>query len=457
MSAADGSNGFGRGNGFGGGPRPSPRVCIIGGGPLGIGLGRELGEGGIAYDLYEAEADLGGVWNGEGACGRVYPSLHLISPKFNTQVPDYPMPEHYPPYPNHRMMLDYLRAYARDFGVYDHAHLNTAVTWLEPAGEGARGDGWHVELSTGERRHYDLVAVCNGAQRVPRFPDPAYPGRFDGEVLHSADYKSAEQVRGRRVLVVGAGNSGCDIAVDACHVAEAVHHSTRRGYHYYPKFIGGKPTPQWMLQLGNKFKSRQETMAYVQQVFKLAGYDGADYGLPAPDHPLDAAHPIMNSQILYHIGHGDILPKDDVARFEGRSVHFRDGASAEIDLVIYATGYDRDFPFLDPALLEWKDGLPDLFIHIAPRNLDGIFFFGFVNAAAGLGDGLRLQGQFVRSYIRAWQERSEGWRRFVRAKQEEDPDLGQDYYLESHRHRWEVDFWKFLKVARRYRDMLDER
>ncbi|MBM3652844.1 MAG: monooxygenase [Alphaproteobacteria bacterium] len=427
----------------------SMRVCVIGGGPLGIGLGRELGEGGIDYDLYEAEADLGGVWNGEGASGRVYPSLHLISPKFNTQVPDYPMPDHYPVYPSHRMMLDYLRDYARRFGVYDRAILKTRVVRMSPAGE-----GWDVETSDGRRAHYDLVAVCNGAQRKPRFP--AYPGDFAGERLHSMDYKSPDQLRGKRVLVIGAGNSGCDIAVDAVHHAASVHHSTRRGYHYYPKFIDGKPTPQWMLQLGAKFSSKEETMAYVKQVFKLAGFDGEDYGLPRPDHPLDAAHPIMNSQILYHIGHGDIAPKGDVARFEGHVVHFADGSSASIDTIIYATGYERDFPFIDPALLSWKNGIPDLFIHIAPRNHDNLFFFGFVNAAAGLGDGLRLQGQFVRSYIRAYAGRTAGFRRFVRAKQDEAPDLGQDYFVPSHRHLWEVDFWKFVKVARTYRDMLDE-
>ncbi len=257
------------------------------------------------------------------------------------------------------------------------------------------------------------------------------------------------------MLVIGAGNSGCDIAVDASHHGAEVHHSTRRGYHYYPKFIGGKTTPQWLLQLGNKFASREETMAYVQQVFKIAGFDGADYGLRRPDHKLDAAHPIMNSQILYHIGHGDILPRDDVARFDGRVVHFRDGARAEVDVVIYATGYDRDFPFIDPALLSWKAGIPDLFIHIAPRNFDNIFFFGFVNAAAGLGDGLRLQGQFVRSYIAAYAGNTAGYRRFIAAKQNDEPDLGQDYFIGSHRHLWEVDFWKFLKIARYYRDMLD--
>ncbi|CAO3457508.1 Monooxygenase, flavin-binding family [Azospirillum argentinense] len=430
----------------------SVKVCIIGGGPLGIGLGRELGEGGIDYDLYEAESDLGGVWNGDAECGRTYPSLHLISPKFNTQVPDFPMPDSYPVYPNHRQMLDYMRDYARKSGVYDHAVFNTAVSWLTPAGE-----GWDVELSTGERKHYSIVAVCNGAQRQPRYPDPPLPGRFTGEVMHSMHYKHPDQIRDKRVLVIGAGNSGCDIAVDAVHHSRAVHHSTRRGYHYYPKFIGGKATPQWMLQLGNKFETKEQTMAYIRQVFKLAGYDGEDYGLPKPDHPIDAAHPIMNSQILYHIGHGDIVPKPDVRRFDGRTVHFADGTSVEVDVVVYATGYDRDFPFIDPALLEWKNGIPDLFIHIVPRNLDNLFFFGFVNAAAGLGDGLRLQGQFVRSYISAYAGKTSGYHRFIEAKKSQNPDLGQDYYLDSHRHLWEVDFWKFIKIARAFRDMLDER
>ncbi|AGS06825.1 flavin-containing monooxygenase [Candidatus Profftella armatura] len=425
------------------------KLCIIGGGPLGIGLGRELSEGNINYDLYEMESDLGGVWNSQASCGRVYPSLHLISPKFNTQVPDYPMPDNYPVYPNHSMMLDYLRSYAKKFDVYNHSIFNTEVINLEQY-----EDIWEVELSNGKKKKYDFIAVCNGAQRVARYPN--YSGYFSGEILHSMDYKSPDQIRNKRVLVVGAGNSGCDIAVDASHHSEKVYHSTRRGYHYYPKFIDGKPTPQWMLQLGNKFSSKEETMAYIKQVFKLAGFDGVDYGLKKPDHPLDAAHPIMNSQILYHIGHGDILPKDDIKNLNGNIVHFVDDTHIEVDTIIYATGYNRHFPFIDKEKLEWKLGIPDLFIHIAPRNLDNIFFFGFVNAAAGLGDGLRLQGQFIRSYIQAFIRKSKGYLKFLNAKKNDNPDLGQDYFIDSHRHLWEVDFWKFIKCARMYRDMLDE-
>ncbi|NDV85373.1 NAD(P)-binding domain-containing protein [Aurantimonas aggregata] len=425
------------------------RVAIIGGGPTGIGVARELIAGGVAFDLYEAEADFGGVWNGEAACGRTYRSLHLISPKFNTQLPDFPMPEDYPPYPDHRQMLRYIRACAREFGLYERTRFNAAVETLVP-----EGDGWRLTSTAGHDAHYRLVVVCNGLQRVPRFPDPAYPGRFEGEVLHAHDYKSADQLRGRKVLVVGGGNSGCDIAVDAIRTAESVHHSTRRGYYYQPKFIDGKPTPQWMLELGNKFASKEETLAYIEAVFRLAGYDGADYGLPRPDYPLDGAHPVMNSLLLYHIGHGDVVPKGDVAGFPGSTARFVDGSEAAFDLVLYATGYRRDFPFLDPGLLQWKGDIPDLFLHSTPRNHDNLLFMGFINAAGGLGDGLKTQGLFVLSYAKALFGRTAGLERFLAAKRTDAPDLGQAYFIQSYRHQWEADLWKLLGHMRRYRDML---
>lgn len=426
-------------------------VAIIGGGPTGIGVARELIEGGIPVEIFEAEADFGGVWNAEAESGRTYRSLHLISPKFNTQVPDFPMPEDYPPYPNHRQMLAYIRSYARAFGLYERTHFNATVEELVPEGE-----GWRLRTSAGHDAHYELVVVCNGLQRVPRYPEPAYPGAFDGKVLHARDYKSADQLSGQRVLVVGGGNSGCDIAVDAVRAADEVLHSTRRGYYYQPKFINGKPTPQWMMELGNKFGTREETLAYIAEVFKFAGYDGTDYGLPRPDYPLDAAHPVMNSLLLYHIGHGDIAPKGDIERFEGKTVQFRDGSSAEVDTVLYATGYRRDFPFLNDSLLEWKGDIPDLFLHSTPRNHDNILFMGFINAAGGLGDGLKTQGLFVLNYARAFFGRTSGLERFLKAKTTDTPDLGQSYFIESYRHQWEADLWKLLGHMRRYRDMLAE-
>jgi len=424
-------------------------IAIIGGGPTGVGVARELVEAGLDVTIYEAASDFGGVWNSDAECGRTYASLHLISPKFNTQVQDYPMPDDYPVYPGHASMLRYIRDYARHFGLYPRTRFGARVDRLEKD-----GDGWRILSSDGSSARFALVVVCNGLQRTPTFPDPPYPGRFDGLALHSCDYKNPDQLRDRKVLVIGGGNSGCDLAVDAVRTAARVVHSMRRGYHFQPKFIAGKPTPQWMMELGARFGSKAETMAYIEEVFKLAGYDGADYGLPAPDHSLDAAHPIMNTLILHHIGHGDIWPKPDVAAFDGKFVRFVDGSREEIDAIIYATGYRRDFPFIDASMLEWKSGIPDLFLHAVPRNHDSLLFMGFINAAGGLGDGLKTQGLFVRDYARALFGRTDGLRRFLAAKKVDAPDLGQDQFIDSRRHLWEADLWKLLAQMRYYRDML---
>ena len=431
--------------------RAKAKVAIIGGGPTGIGVARELVEGGIEVDIYEAESDFGGVWNGDSASGRTYRSLHLISPRFNTQVADFPMPEDYPHYPDHRQMLNYVRSYARAFGLYERAHFNAPVTRLT-----REGQGWRLISGAGQDAFYPLVVVCNGLQRVARFPDRTGKGVFDGQTLHACDYKTADQLRDQRVLVVGGGNSGCDIAVDAIRTAQSVHHSTRRGYYYQPKFIDGKPTPQWMMELGNKFSTKTETLAYIQEVFRFAGFDGADYGLPRPDYPLDGAHPVMNSLLLYHIGHGDIAPRPDIARFEGPRVVFADGTSDIFDVILYATGYSRDFPFLDDDLLEWSGDIPDLFLHSTPRNHDNLLFMGFINAAGGLGDGLKTQGLFVRNYAKALFGRTAGLDRFLAAKKTDTPDLGQGYFIDSYRHQWEADLWKLLGHMRHYRDMLAE-
>jgi hypothetical protein len=113
---------------------------------------------------------------------------------------------------------------------------------------------------------------------------------------------------------------------------------------------------------------------------------------------------------------GDIIPKGPIRSFNGQNVLFEDGSEEPIDLVLYATGYDRDFSFLDSNLLEWRSGIPDLFLHSTPRNIDNLLFMGFINAAGGLGDGMKTQGLFVVSYARAFFGQTDGLQSFLRAK-----------------------------------------
>jgi cation diffusion facilitator CzcD-associated flavoprotein CzcO len=179
------------------------------------------------------------------------------------------------------------------------------------------------------------VIVANGHNWDPRWPE--YPGRFDGQVIHSAEYKSADILSGKRVLVVGAGNTGCDIAVESALHADATFHSTRRGYHFIPKFLFGRPSDvvhEKLLRLGMPHALRRWI---VRSILRLTVGDLKRYGLPEPDHELFASHPIVNSQIPYYVAHGRIAPKPNVAELRADRVRFVDGSEEAIDLVIYAT------------------------------------------------------------------------------------------------------------------------
>ncbi|MEX1223727.1 MAG: NAD(P)-binding domain-containing protein, partial [Pirellulales bacterium] len=212
----------------------SQRVCIIGAGSSGLACLRTLQQQGLPVDCLERDADIGGIWQFDKPTGGIYASTHLISSKRQTEFPDFPMPKEYPPFPSHREVFAYFQEYARQFGLYDAIEFNTTVTQVERVGE-----LWRVTLAEGQQRDYGALIIANGHNWDPRLPE--LPGEFTGTTLHSHDYKSPDILAGRRVLVVGAGNSGCDIAVESAQHAAITYHSTRRGYHYLPKFLFGRP------------------------------------------------------------------------------------------------------------------------------------------------------------------------------------------------------------------------
>ncbi len=419
--------------------------CIIGGGPSGLGVAKCLTQNRIPFEIVEREDDFGGNWYYGSASARVYGSTHLISSKLNTQFSDYPMPDDYPAYPSHSLFLSYLRRLARDFDLYQRTRFRREVLRLEP-----EGDAWRVHTSDGEGRLYRGVFVANGLQREPRFA--RIEGDLDAEQMHSASYRDPEAFRGKRVLVIGGGNSGCDIAVDAVHVAAKVFHSTRRPYYYMPKFVDGRPTQEWLMDLPLRFSDPAELWSYVKQTFKLCGCDPRDYGLPTPSYEITQAHPIMNSLVLYHIGHGDITPKPDVVSFHGRSARFADGTAEEVDVVVHATGYEVRFPFLSERLLAWKDGRPDLFLYAFHRQFHNLLFMGYVNAAAGFGNVANAFGRLFVAYLKAYEADTPEFRQFARLKAGPNPDLGQGEYIDSERHQFEADLWKLIKASELLQD-----
>jgi thioredoxin reductase len=324
------------------------RVCLIGAGAAGLGTMEVLQRHGIAFDCFEQTDRVGGHWHTD------YESLHLITSRDLSGFAGHPMPSHFPVYPSRDQMLGYLEDFATETGVRAHVRFGVAVERVTPLGPAAR-DGWSVETSDGERRTYTGVIVCNGHLWDPNLP--SYPGAFSGREIHSGEYRSLADIEGTRVLTVGAGNSGCDLAVDMANARLESTISIRRGQMFQPKAVFGRPRAEigWLAKLPIRINERvARAMSDV-----VIGPARAYRGLPEPaTRNLNEQPPVVNNLLPYWIQHGRISVVPGIERLDGRRVHFVDGTSGEFDTILWATGFRVTLPFLDPALLRWRDGRP---------------------------------------------------------------------------------------------------
>jgi len=370
----------------------------------------------------------------------------MISSKEFSCYTDFPMPKEYPTYLRGDQALAYLRSYARHFGIEAHAEFGRSVLDISPVPDSAL---WDVTLDQNEIRRYQGVLVCNGHLWKPRLPN--YAGSFEGLQLHSSQYKTPEVLEGKRVLVVGAGNSGCDIAVEAVHHAKTVFHSTRRGYYYWPKFLFGMPADQWAewpLKLRMPLWMRR---LVGQRLLRLAtAGQPEDYGLPKPDHKLFESHFIINSTLFYHLGHGDIVSKPDIQELRGRSVRFSDGSEEEVDVIVYATGFQLSFPFLDQKHLRWEKTRPELYLNVFDRQHPNLFFIGLFQTSTGNWPIMDYQAQLVSHYVWARSEGSSKTAPFERQMRRDDStSSGGIHFTDSPRHSIEVEHFSYRATLRR--------
>ena len=423
------------------------KYVVIGAGPAGLCSAKRLKEAGVLFDGFESASDVGGLWNIDNENSTVYESAHLISSKKMTEFKDFPMRDEVADYPHHSEMSKYFKDYASHFGLYDHYYFNSPVQKVEPV-----GDQWKLTTNDGEELIYKGVLIANGCLTHPNIPD--IPGEFTGEIMHSCKYKTADVFEGKRVLIVGAGNSGCDIAVDACHRAKSVDMSVRRGYHFVPKYLFGKPADT----IGGKVKLphflKQKIDKLLLRTFFIP--NPKKLGFPEPDHEIYESHPIVNTLVLYHLGHGDMKIKNDVERFEGKTVHFKDGSSQEYDLVLLATGYKLHYPFIEDKYIN-KDGkAPDLYLNIFSPKYDNLFIMGMVEAT-GLGwHGRDDQAILVAKYIKNRDNQPEKVQKFNKKIKGQFPDLRGGYkYMNVDRMAYYVHKETYLKSLKDHIKLLN--
>lgn len=346
---------------------------MIGAGPSGITAAKNLLQVGIEdFVVYEKSHNVGGNWvySEEKGHSSVFETTHIISSKPLSQYKDFPMPDSYAEYPSHSELREYFNAYADNFGIRNYIQFNTEVV------NAALTDNntWEIELSDGSTDHFEHLIVCNGHHWDPRMPK--YPGEFSGHMIHSHDFKNNRDYKDMRVLVIGGGNSACDIAVETSRVSSKTCISMRRGYYFIPKFLLGKAVDQ--LNSGVGFIPKIVRNWIFKLLLKLTVGDHTNYGMQKPDHEFLKSHPVVNSELLYFIKHGKIHPKVDIERFDGSKVCFKDGTAEEFDVIIAATGYNITFPFFDKKFIDFSNGDVPLYKRVFHRTHENLFFVGLI-------------------------------------------------------------------------------
>ena len=354
--------------------RERPRVCVIGAGVSGLTAVKALGDWDVPHACFEASDDVGGNWYFGNPNGRssAYRSLHIDTSKSAIGFSDFPMDERYPDFPHHSEIHGFLRGYADRFGLRDRIRFGTTVehaTRLD-------GGGWDID---GER--FDALLVCNGHHWDPSYP--SFPGSFDGPTIHSHHYIDPTEplsLQGKRVLVVGIGNSAVDIVSELSRkgVAERVLISTRSGAWVIPKYVLGRPVDTVVKTNPRLPLGPQRRLARVLP--RLLSGRMEDFGLPKPNHHFLEAHPTVSSELLLRLGSGDAIAKPDVAELLTDRVRFADDTVEQIDAIIYATGYKISFPFFDPAFISAPGNVLTLYKRMFKPGIDDLAFIGLGQA-----------------------------------------------------------------------------
>ncbi len=275
-------------------------------------------------------------------------------------------------------MLAYLEDYARHYDLEGRIAFGTTVASAVPVvSDGV--ERWELTFGDGTRGIYKGVIACVGHHWDRRWP--SYPGAFTGEMLHSKDYKSPEQLRGKRVLTIGGGNSACDIASEAARVATSSHISFRRGYWFLPKTMLGVPLVELILPWMPLWLQRM----FLRAMLAVSVGDYQRYGLQKPDHAIFEHHPTLNSELPHYIKHGRVTPHRDIACYDGEFVEFVDGSREHFDLVIAATGFHQTIPFLSPELVPIEGPIVKLYGSMMSERFRNLYVFGWAQARYGFG------------------------------------------------------------------------
>ena len=413
-------------------------VAVIGAGPSGITAIKNFAEAGFSVTAFERCSGVGGNWRFNDPSGHssVFETTHIISSKYTSFYEDYPLPESASDYPSHTELLNYFNSYADHFDIKKLIKFGTEVRHCSQNKDGSWQITWK-NLNNDEihENHYDGLIVCNGHHHEPRYPE--YPGNFAGEYIHSHDFKSAKPFTNKKVLVIGGGNSACDVAVETARVSKETHISWRRGYYLIPKFMYGLPVDMYALK--NRWMPSFMREPFTKLMLQIFQGKNKDIGLQEPSQNLFGTHPTVNSELYYAVRHGKVSPHKDIERFDGKTVHFIDGTKDNFDVVIACTGFKIKHKFFDKEFLSFEEGKVPLLHKMIPANIKNLYFIGLFQPLGCIWPGAELQSKLAAKHLKgSWKPKKP--LDILIKKELDNPDVNQ---IDTPRHTITVDDFSF--------------
>lgn len=419
-------------------------TAIIGAGSSGLTVLKALIEAGVPAVCFERGSKVGGNWvfandNGQS---RIYRSLRINTSRRRMQFSDFPMPAgdpDSPDYAGHEQVGRYFEAYAEAFRLRPNIRFRCGVEHVAPV-----DGGYRVRTSDGQVATFGAVIVANGHHWDPAYPSPAPPGAFDGAVLHSHDYVSPAEphtLAGKRVVVVGIGNSAVDIASELAKSGAHVQLSVRRGAWVLPRYVLGRPIDEPGV-IPRSWPEQVRT-AIAELWYRLKVAEPGAYGLPVPDHRLAHAHPTLSDDLLPLLRDGKIVARPAIASFAGKSVQFRDGSRATADAIIYCTGYNVTFPFFEPGFVSAPDNELPLYLRCFHLEHRGLMFAGLCQPLGAIMPLVEAQGRLFARYLSGQYELPEPSE--MRRRTQLEREHVRRHFVASRRHTMQVDFERYLE------------
>ncbi len=316
-----------------------------------------------------------GSWVYDNDSGRspAYRSLHINSEARVSSFGDFPFRDGIPLYPDHAEMHRYFQDYAAHFDLTRRIRFQRPVVAIEPA-----DDRYRLQLEGGTSELFDGVVVATGHQSTPRHPPET--GAFTGEYLHAHAYRVPEPFAGKRVMVIGPGNSGVDIAADICTITARTVLCARSPVLIMPRMMFGVPNSRTLGKIEKPY------VPWAIRIWARAALTRIFHGRMEQwgfRTPKTRTHPISHPTLISHIAWQRIAVKPGIAAIEGQTVRFVDGTAETVDAIIAATGYLTEFPFLPPGASPVSGTRLGLYNRVVHPAMPGLYFIGFFDVSGG--------------------------------------------------------------------------